>query len=88
VAVSLRQRKRVKEQRFEVVFHLKAFSAGQTRKSWRIQNDSVKFFAFSRQSGQHCAHVVCDEAMIDCWQAVQRKIFAPAGQIFLGKIDV
>ncbi len=58
MAVSFRQRKSIEEQRFEIVFHLKAFSAGRTRKSWRIQNDGVELLAFSRQSGQHCAHVV------------------------------
>jgi hypothetical protein len=88
VAVSLRQSESVNEQVFEIMFHLKRFSSGQTRESRRIKNNQVKFLAFPYQPRQHRPGIILDEAMLDCGKAVQCKILASARQILFGKIDV
>ena len=88
VAVSLCQFESVNEQPFEIMLDLKCFSSGRTRKSWRIENDRIKFLTSPGEPWQYGSHIIRDEAMIHCWQVVQRKILASPCQILFGKIDV
>ncbi len=88
VGVSLCQSESVNKQVFEVMFDLKPFPSGRTRKSWRIKNDHVKFLTFPCQTWQHRPDIIRDKAVLDCWKAVQRKILATPRQRLFGKIDV
>ena len=76
------------EQIFEIVFDLKCFAARRAGESWRIENDHVELLTFPCKSRQHHTHVVNNETMIDRFQAIQRKVFASARQIFFGNIDI
>src|SRR5215510_5424150 len=67
---------------------MEGFSSGRTRKSWRIKNDDIKFFTFTRKPRQYRHCIVGDEAMSHCGQAVQHKILASAFQGSFGKIDI
>jgi len=62
---------------------VKRLSSGRTRKGWRIENDHVKFLPLARKPGQYRHDIVGDEAMINGWQTVQRKIFSTSRQRFL-----
>jgi hypothetical protein len=88
MAVSLRQLEGVNEQFLKVFFNMKRLSSGRPREGRRIENDRIKFLPFARESRQHRHHIVRDEAVIDGWQAVQRKILSTPRQRFLGEIDI
>ena len=88
VAVSLSQLECINEQFFEIVFNMKRLSSGRTRKGRRIENDHIKFLPLARKPGQYRHYVVGNEAMVDRWQTVERKILSPPRQRFLGKIHI
>src|ERR1044072_9446900 len=76
------------EQRFEIMLDPERFSFGRTRKSRRIENDGIKFFASPGEPRQHGSDIVRDKTMIDCLQVVQRKILTSTAEIFFGQVDV
>ena len=88
VAVSLSQLECINEQFFEIVFNMKDFSSGRTRKGRRIENDHIKFLRLARKPGQYRHCVVGNEGMVGGWQTVERKILSPPRQRFLGKIHI
>src|SRR2546425_2283545 len=88
MAVSLCQTESVNEQAFEIMLDLEDFSSGRTRERGWIKNGGVKSLTFPYQSWQHRSDIIRDEAMLDCWKAVKRKILASSRQILFGKIDV
>src|SRR5207302_1724822 len=88
VGVSVCQFESVNKQVFEIMLDLKPFPSGRTRESWRIKNDHVKFLTFPYQTWQHRPDIIGNEAMLDCWKAVQRKILATSRQRLFRKIDV
>jgi len=48
MAVSLCQFEGIDEHFFEIVFNMKGFSSGRTRKSWWIKDNDIKLLAFTR----------------------------------------
>ena len=88
VAVSLRQIEGINEQFLKIIFNLKRLSSGRSRKGRWIENDCIKFLSLASKSRQYRHYIVRDEAMIDGWQAVQRKILSTSRQRFLGEIDI
>ncbi len=62
--VALRHCKSTHEQVFEIVLDLKRFSFWRTRKSRRVEDDGIEFFASPSEARQDGSHVVRDKAMI------------------------
>src|ERR1051325_9394296 len=83
MGVSLRDCKRTDEQVFKIILDPKCFPFGRPRKSGRIENNGVEFFASSGEPRQHRSDVISNEPMVDDWQLVQSEILASACEIFL-----
>ena len=64
VAVSLRQIESNNEQFLKIIFNLKRFPSGRSRKGRWIENDCVKFLPLAGKSRQHRHHIIRDEPMI------------------------